>query len=489
MKFSDWASKKNKNVVLETLFKVFNSKGFLEEIIKEQDEFDDEGPVEVPNPFTGGEDEDPVNTKEKISNIDRKIMRDRRIADAERARKEAIKRKRSEKRKEILSGLVSAGKIDSPDDILRDAKDKMLLLRYKGMYERKKRIEEIKKLNLDQNIKRIFDLLIELDYLKPEGVKGAPTGGDNLGDIKPERLNKALEEAKSESGNEYPEVLDQLLSSKNLDQFRKEAKDALYKVFDYPVRVPYDEDTDHAVDKIIKSIGKRHVTSFVLSKKDMKNLLKAKEWNWPWLMSSGDIDPQEIKNELSRRLGSAAKTKKIDTSRRKEKTTGQMDSSSEVDMDPTKLIRSRERTPQMSVGEMERAERIGSIRDSIRNVFKELHTSNPDHFAVFATALGLEYDQLGNVDIPEDATPLLKNTINFKFNKDLVLQKLKEKGFTPRIGKELSDQELGSIIRKSNEFIRRRLTDEKSPWNLKNLGLRTLRPESVSFSDWLFINN
>jgi len=487
MKFSDWALIKNKNKIEETLFKVFNTKGFLEEIIKEQDEFDD-GPVEIPSPFTGSEDAKPVDTKEKISNIDRKIMRDRRIADAERARKEAIKRKRSEKRKEILSGLVSAGKVDSPDDILKNAKDKMLLLRYKGMYERKKRIEELKKLPLDQqntkNIKRIFDLLIELDYLKPEGVKGAPTGGDSLDTIKPERLHKALEEAKSESGNEYPQFLEQLLSSKDLEQFAKEAKDALYKVFDYPVRVPYDEDTNHAVDKILRGIGKRSVTSFVLSKKDMKNLLKAKEWNWPWLMSSGDTDPQEIKNELSRRLSSAAKTKKIDTSRRKEKTTGQAATNSEIDMDPTKLIRSRERSPQMSVGEMERAERIGAIRDSIQKAFAELHSSNPDWFVVFATALGLDYDRLGNIDIPEDVAPLLKNTINFKFNKDLVFQKLKEKGFTLRNGKELSDQELGNILRKSNEIIRKKLMDD-----LEHLGLRTLSSESICFSDWLLINN
>lgn len=485
MKFSDWALIKNKIKIEETLFRVFNSKGFLEEIIKEQDEFDDEGPVEVPDPFTGSEDAEPVDTKEKISNIDRKIIRDKRAADAERARKEAIKRKRSERRKETLSGLVSAGKVDSPEEILKNAKDKMLLLRYKGMYERKKRIDELKKLPLDQqNIKRIFDLLIELDYLKPEGVKGAPYGGDNLADIKPERLYKALEEAKSETDNDYPQVLEQLLSSKDLDYFEKEAKAALYRTFEYPVEMPYHEETDEIIDKIMKKISKRHVTSFVLSKKDMPNLMKAKKWNWPWLMTGGDIDPQEIKDELRGRLRSAEETKKLDNLRRKEKTTGQTANINAAVGDPTKLIRSREKSPQMSVGELERAERISSIRDSIQKAFAELHSSNPDWFVIFATALGLDYDQLGNIDIPEDVTPLLKNTINYKFDKDLVLQKLKEKRFILRNGKELSDQELGNILRKSNEIIRKKLMDD-----LKHLGLRTLSSESICFSDWLLINN
>lgn len=487
MKFSDWASKKNKNPIVETLFKIFTTTGFLEEKINKKQVLEfwqgfpsDSEEGEIDDPFAGDEDAKPIDTEEKISNIEKRLNREKRMADEEISRKEAIKRKKNQKRKEILSNLQNRG-IVSHDEIIKTAKDAMLLLRYKGMYERKKRIEELKKLPADQqNIKRIFNLLIELGYLKPAGVTGAPPGGDDLNTIKPERLDKAIENAKSEDGNDYPEFLNSMLSENSFKFFEDEARKALYRVFEYPVDIPYkDEETDHAIDKILRSMGKRKVTSHTPQKKYKEEILKPKKWGWSRL--SDISDPQEIKNEISRRLGITKKTKKLDNLKRKEKTIGQAVGSG-ADFDPIKLVRSREKSPQMSSADMDRLEKLEAIRSSIQNAFLDLYKHNSNMFFVFATALGLEHDQLGKVSIPEDLSPLYKELSTAResnrFADNIILQKLKEKGR----GEGLDENKIGKLRREANNFIKNKLMQD-----LAHLGLRTLRSEST-FSEWLLFN-
>ena len=391
----------------------------------------------------------------------------------------------------------SSNSEESPEILLKKAKDALLAFRWKGMYERKKRIEELKKLSVNQqNLRRIFDLLVELEYLRPPGVKGGPPRGDDFEQIKPERLTKAIENAKSETDNDYPEYMEQMLADPqcDLDCFKRNAKIALRKVFvknayDSSGIIPYGEYTDAAIRKFIRYAGKRRVTSHVQVKshkgKDVRSLyeLKAKPWNWPWLTNSEKIDdPQEIKKAIQQRLGRASDSLKSDDQySRKEKTIG-LGVGEVGDFDPIKLVGSREKSPKMSIVDIDRSEKLEMIRSSVQDAFFDLYKHNSNMFFDFATTLGLEYDQSGKVSIPYDISPLYKELKKGEssktFSDDVILQKLKEKGQ----GEGLDENKIAKLRREANNFIKNRLMQD-----LAHLGLRTLRSEST-FSEWLLFN-
>ena len=418
MKFSDWSSKKDKNPIVETLFKIITTTGFLEEKINKKQVlefwqgFPSDSEVELEDPFGGDEDAEPIDTTEKISNIEKRLNREKRIEDEEASRKKEIKRNKIKEKQERKKAMEmwrkekSSNSEESPEILLKKAKDALLAFRWKGMYERKKRIEELKKLSVNQqNLRRIFDLLVELEYLRPPGVKGGPPRGDDFEQIKPERLTKAIENAKSETDNDYPEYMEQMLADPqcDLDCFKRNAKIALRKVFvknayDSSGLIPYGEYADAAIRKFIRYAGKRRVTSHVQVKshkgKDVRSLyeLKAKPWNWPWLTNSEKIDdPQEIKKAIQQRLGRASDSLKSDDQyRRKEKTIG-LGVGEVGDFDPIKLVGSREKSPQMSIVDIDRSEKLEMIRSSVQDAFFDLYKHNSNMFFVFATTLGLEY--------------------------------------------------------------------------------------------------
>lgn len=150
MKFSDWSSKKDKNPIVETLFKIITTTGFLEEKINKKQVlefwqgFPSDSEVELEDPFGGDEDAEPIDTAEKISNIEKRLNREKRIEDEKESRKNKIKRNKIKEKQERKKAMEmwrkerNLNSEESPEILFKKAKDALLAFRWKGMYERKK---------------------------------------------------------------------------------------------------------------------------------------------------------------------------------------------------------------------------------------------------------------------------------------------------------------------------------------------------------------
>jgi hypothetical protein len=486
MKFSAWLFNKNKN--LKEFWQGFPS----------------DSEVELEDPFaSGSEDAEPVSAAGPSKERERTDWSPEEIEAAQeldwkrkekrqnKAAKKAMKKWRELQKRRVTSGRP-------PDEILSDAKQKMLSLRYKSMYERKKRIEEIKDIkekgSNESDLRRIFDLLVELEYLRPPGVKGGPRGGDVFDFNKPsfgDRFNKAARNAMKETGNVYPQSYEQLLSQHSLNKFENDANRALEEVFASGI-IPYEQYTGQAIKKIINSAKKRRVTSFALERKAKEHKeLKAKEWSLENLLNEKEMSPQEIKKIIKKIIKTTESRLLSDQEyKTKEKTIGQT-GDQEV-MDPTKLAASKEKSPQMSIGQMDHLERVEKINQAIKNSFSKLHRSDSNAFEIVSEFLGLNYDSMGNVEIPGDISPLYKQIQTGQSTKpdtDDLSQRLSQKiGYRGEVNKD----KLGKIIRDSLKFIQTEL--KKSEVANLDLGWRgaargTLGTKSeVTFYDWLIIN-
>jgi hypothetical protein len=487
MKFSAWLFNKNKN--LREFWQGFPS---------------DSDPGELDDPFaSGSEDAEPVSVAGPSKERERTDWSPEEIEAAQeldwkrkekrqnKAAKRAMKKWRALQKRRVTSGRP-------PDEILSDAKQKMLLLRYKSMYERKKRIEEIKDIkekgSNESDLRRIFDLLVELEYLRPPGVKGGPRGGDVFDLSKPsfgDRFNKAATNAIKETGNDYPQSYEQLLSQYTLDKFENDANRALEGVFASNI-IPYEQYTGQAIKKIINSAKRRRVTSFALERKAKEHKeLRAKEWSLENLLNEKEMSPQEIKKIIKKIIKTTESRLLSDQEyKTKEKTTGQT-GDQEVVMDPTKLAASKEKAPQMTVAQMDRLERVEKINQAIKNSFNKLHRSNSNAFEIVSEFLGLNYDSMGNIEIPEDISPLYKQIQTGQSTKpdtDELSRRLSQKiGYRGEVNKD----RLGKIIRDSLKIIQRELASELANLDLgwRGAARGTLGTQSeVTFYDWLIIN-
>jgi len=215
MKFSNWVKSNKNNESINLLEKILldikNSINILENFDSEdEDPVEDEGPVEIPDPFADGDE-----------NIE-----PTRVYDGE---NEEETEKRNKK------------------NLIRNTRESMFNLRYKAMLSRRTLVNKLNRLNPSSP-----------DFVS-EATRIMNKLGYNTADVM-----EAYKIAKEEKGNDVPATRIQFLRSKKLKEFRKELLENIYKTFAFyaksnPERYSF-EDLSDSLEKIANSLTKRVVT-------------------------------------------------------------------------------------------------------------------------------------------------------------------------------------------------------------------------------------
>jgi DNA-directed RNA polymerase specialized sigma24 family protein len=418
MRFLDWllinetkrAIKESNNNFKKILIEVFKTKGNLE-VLSENEENLDETPPELQDPFTGSED---------APEVKRKIITPEEIKRNQANYKllKTLDKEDPEERKIIIRILVELGYISMPEegeklmvtktqvnsaykkaikniskeeeekektvdpeikeDILKKLKDEMLKLRFKGMEERLKRIEELKNLDINnsKDADRAYELLSDLGYINTP-----KTALDS------EELEKSYTAAVKENDNqEAPPQISGEIFGKSINQLESDFQKTFAELWRYGLlRMP--EGTEY-LDKLTKTLSKR--TVYPTSK-------KIENWTWKWLppRSSQYLQGEELELDAIRGIANRMETQhKTDSYRGRsaEKTYGQKEDDEE-DFIATGLSgslmrhKASEEEPEFAFGKSEAFEKLKSIIDQIKQ-------TNPLEAYSFCVYYGMDCDNM-----------------------------------------------------------------------------------------------
>lgn len=345
MDFSNWLlitetqkiiNKSNDNFK-DLLIEIFETKGNLERYLEEEMP---EMPEDIPDPdpFAGGdENAKPIEERKRRSQAEirailanQKLLKSLDIDDQEnrkiiisilvelgylepeeegekllvkksqvdRAYRQAMRDIKKKEKEEEIKRRRRVEFIDEEtrEQTLKEIKDAMLRLRFKGMEFRKNKIDELKNLDVKnpQDTDRCFRLLSDLNYV-----------GKEKDEVDIEELEKSYNAAVSEQDNsEAPAEIAGEIQGKSVEQLRKEFQEKFAELWTKKM-LPLPEGTEF-LERLTNSLHQRFVSK-------EKN---ASPWSWTWLppRSPQYLDPSSnisLKQILSI-TNRIQKNKKID---------------------------------------------------------------------------------------------------------------------------------------------------------------------------------
>jgi hypothetical protein len=428
MKFSNWTKEKNKEFkILEQIFlDILNSTNIFENS-EEEGNLDDEGPVEIPSPFSDDDSGQPMS-QDKLEKINKKNKVQNRIQKMSDAEQEAKKRKKR---------------------LIADTRESMFDLRYKSMLIRASRVKKLNKINPSspQFAQEAEPLLRKLGYNTTN-------------------LKEAFEIAKKETGNDVPSSKIGLLRSKKLKEFQDEFVTNVGNLYAIYAEKSPERFTSRSGDgpyeniaEVIENIARTLKTRFISKNNSVHS------WTTPAPLV--DKEGSSIIKFITRALINVEKGRY--RARRKELSFGKSDDTSAGDEYRDSIRNASKPSSQTNT----------DLLDKVKIAFEKLQ--NKDHKKVIAFFVSLGLDDMARnllvhkkVEIPSDINigPMFKTIKSGQSNK-IDLPALSTKLSTD-YGIQASSANLTSWL----FDIRGALLSDLS-------GLE----ESLSFSNWLSINN
>lgn len=334
---------------------------------------------------------------------------------------------------------------EEQEGIYRKIKDSMMLLRYKAMSERKSKVDELKTLKMPADEERTLDILEELGYVKPGFYKKSESK-------KQEELKDLIKNAQEESGNEVPEAYVALVNSGDINKFKSE----FIKLISYMYEKNHLQYDGDALEKMIDQITRRTASS---------KSMKARDWTWPWLVSTKEETEDQIRNAIKNAMGTISfsnsglekrKEKYMRTASAFRATTGE---------DGEEASPMTNAASPRSSSEPEKAEQKRLIFSKFSNIMNQLKSRDKLTYIAFCVKFGLNPNGLNTIDdlVSNQLRKDSKSGDSRKASEQIAEKML---AYLPQAEQHLvTPERAGKLALAGTKFVRKQICDDEA---LKN---------------------